>query len=63
MVIFIKKFGTLDPHLPIVWDKVPNKRFFFDTFPYLKLKKDNNLPFSFQNWILYPLLRNIWTAP
>ena len=25
MVIFTKKFGTLDPHLPIVWDKVPNK--------------------------------------
>ena len=49
MVIFIKKFGTLDPHLPIVWDKVPNKRFFYDTFPYLKPKKDNNLPFSFQN--------------
>ena len=22
MVIFTKKFGTLDPHLPIVWDKV-----------------------------------------
>ena len=32
MVIFTKKFGTLDPHLPIVWDKVPKKRF-FDTFP------------------------------
>ena len=28
MVIFTKKFGTLDPHLPIVWDKVPKKRFF-----------------------------------
>ena len=34
MVIFTKKFGTLDPHLPIVWDKVPKKRGFFDTFPY-----------------------------
>ena len=22
-------------HLPIVWDKVPNKSVFFDTFPYL----------------------------
>ena len=22
MVIFTKKFGTLDPHLPIVWDRV-----------------------------------------
>ena len=29
MVIFTKKFGTLDPHLPIVWDKVPKKRFFW----------------------------------
>ena len=25
MVIFTKKVGTLDPHLPIVWDKVPKK--------------------------------------
>ena len=33
MVIFTKKFGTLDPHLPIVWDKVPKKNRFFDTFP------------------------------
>ena len=33
MVIFTKKFGTLDPHLPIVCDKVPKKRFFY-TFPY-----------------------------
>ena len=28
MVIFTKKFGTLDPHLPIVWGKVPKKTFF-----------------------------------
>ena len=28
MVLFTKKFGTLDPHLPIVWDKVPKKTFF-----------------------------------
>ena len=28
MVVFTKEFGTLDPHLPIVWDKVPKKRFF-----------------------------------
>ena len=33
MVIFTKKFGTLDPHLPIVWDKVPNKTVFLGTFP------------------------------
>ena len=33
MVVFTRKFGTLDPHLPIVWDKVPKKRFFLDTFP------------------------------
>ena len=29
MVIFTKKFRTLDPHLPIVWDKVPKKNVFF----------------------------------
>ena len=29
MVVFTRKFGTLDPHLPIVWDKVPKKRFFW----------------------------------
>ena len=29
MVIFTKKFGTLDPHLPVVWDKIPKKTFFF----------------------------------
>ena len=33
MVIFTKKFGTLDPHLPIVWDKVPKKTIFFGTLP------------------------------
>ena len=27
-VIFTKKFWTLDPNLPIVWDKVPKKTFF-----------------------------------
>ena len=31
MVIFTKKFWTLNPHLPIVWDKVPKKTFFFWT--------------------------------
>ena len=31
MVIFTKKFRTLDPHLPIVWDKVLKKNFFFLT--------------------------------
>ena len=32
MVIFTKKFGTLDPHLPIVWDKVQKKQtiYFWD---------------------------------
>ena len=35
MVIFTKKFGTLDPHLPIVWDKVQKKNCFFYTFPYI----------------------------
>ena len=33
MVVFSKEFGTLDPHLPINWDKVPKNRFFY-TFPY-----------------------------
>ena len=33
MVVFTKEFGTLDPHLPIVWDKVPNKTVFFGSFP------------------------------
>ena len=28
MVIFTKKVENLDPHLPIVWDKVPKNRFF-----------------------------------
>ena len=28
MVIFTKKFGTMDSHLSIVWDKVPKKTFF-----------------------------------
>ena len=28
MVVFTRKFGTLDPHLPIVWDKVPKNGFF-----------------------------------
>ena len=32
MVVFTKEFGTLDLHLLIVWDKVPKKTFFFDTF-------------------------------
>ena len=31
MVIFTKKLRTLDPHLPIVWDKVLKKTFFFLT--------------------------------
>ena len=29
MVVFTRKFGTLDPHLPIVWEKVPNKTIFW----------------------------------
>ena len=33
MVIFTKKFGTLDPHLPIVWDKVPKKTVLFWHLP------------------------------
>ena len=27
MVVFTKEFGTLDPHLPIVWEKVPKNGF------------------------------------
>ena len=33
VVIFTKKFGTLDLHLPIVWDKVPKKNVFFGHLP------------------------------
>ena len=29
MVVFTKEFETLDPHLPIVWDKVLKKNVFF----------------------------------
>ena len=28
-VVFTRKFGTLDPHLSVVWDKVPKKPFFW----------------------------------
>ena len=45
MVFFTKKFGTLNPHLPIVWDRVP-KNVFFDTFP--KRVKDFN-----SGWAIY----------
>ena len=44
MVVFTKQFGTLDPHLPIVWDKVPKKRFFY-TFP--KTKKHGLWTFEY----------------
>ena len=44
MVIFTKKFGTLDPHLPIVWDKVPQKKRFFLHLPlWTKLYSDPGL--------------------
>ena len=46
MVVFTRKFGTLDPHLPIVWDRVPKKTVFFDTFP--KRVKDFN-----SGWAIY----------
>ena len=43
MVIFTKKFGTLDPHLPIVWDKVPKKTFFLHLPLWTKLYSDPGL--------------------
>ena len=46
MVIFTKKFGTLDPHLPIVWDKVPKKTFFW----HLPLSTVNILVFRVTIW-------------
>ena len=33
MVVFTKEFGTLDPHLLIVWDKVPKKNVFLTSCP------------------------------
>ena len=33
MVFFTNKFRTLDPHLPIVWDKVLKKTFFLTPSP------------------------------
>ena len=37
MVIFTKKFRTLDPHLPIVWDKVLKNGCFYSFPKYLVL--------------------------
>ena len=48
MVIFAKKFGTLDSHLPIVWDKVP-KNGFFDTFPNQECKNQMGVMWGGKN--------------
>ena len=53
MVIFTKKFGTLDPHLPIVCDKVPKKRFFLGTFPNIANIAPSSNPWSPSNAIKY----------
>ena len=53
MVIFTKKFGTLDPHLPIVWDNVQKKPFFY-TFP----KSSANDAFGRNDWVIQELM--IW---
>ena len=53
MVIFTKKFGTLDPHLPIVWDKVPKKTFFLGTFPNIANIAPSSNPWSPSNAIKY----------
>ena len=50
MVVFTKKFATLDPNLPIVWDTVPKKPVFLDTFPY------QNIRFA-QNWWCIELVK------
>ena len=46
MVVFTKEFGTLAPHLPIVWNKVPKKTVFL------------HLPLQLHLQILYYL----WTS-
>ena len=37
MIVFTRKCGTLDPPLPIVWDKVPKKNGFFGHLPLMKI--------------------------
>ena len=44
MVIFTKKFGTLDLHLPIVWDKVLKNRFFTPSLKGLRRRRRAQLP-------------------
>ena len=48
MDIFTKKFGT---HLPIVWDKVPNKFGFFLTPPLIQ-----NAEYNLKNSLKFKLL-------
>ena len=52
MVIFTKKFRTLDPHLPIVWDKVLKKTVFFWT-PSLKKKSYSKCYLSILSKLTY----------
>ena len=44
MVIFTKKFRTLDLHLPIVWDKVLKNRFFTPSLKGLRRRRRAQLP-------------------
>ena len=47
-------------HLPIVWDKVPNKSVFFDTFPYDEGKKDEVKPRQYQEGLdIHPQLQQL----
>ena len=63
MVVFTKEFGTLDPHLPIVRDKVPKKRFFLT--PSLTLIHHFHAHITtkiscYNSPLIYPMFR--WTS-
>ena len=61
MVIFTKKFGTLAPHLPIVWDKVPKKNVFFKPSLTKKSIRMEIAPLSFA--FAWPITMKIaWSA-
>ena len=49
MVIFTKKFRTLDPHLPIVWDKVLKKTLFSFTPSLISTEGALRLPTTYDN--------------
>ena len=61
-LVFTKKFRTLDPHLPIVWDKVLKKTvFFFDTFPNFRLSQEfTNHTFAIAFTPIRCLIPSLW---